>query len=57
MDSLWRAIPHTTLGAARADVGLPPGQMGNSEVGHLNIGAGRLVPQDLPADQRGCFER
>lgn len=47
MDVLIASYPHTTLGAAGKDVGLPPGQMGNSEVGHLNIGAGRLVPQDL----------
>ena len=39
--------PHTTLRAAGADVGLPDGQMGNSEVGHLNLGAGRVVYQDL----------
>jgi 2,3-bisphosphoglycerate-independent phosphoglycerate mutase len=39
--------PHTELGASGTDVGLPPGQMGNSEVGHLNIGAGRVVYQDL----------
>ncbi len=47
MDSLKAAYPHTTLGASGQDVGLPPGQMGNSEVGHLNIGAGRIVYQDL----------
>ena len=40
--------PHSVLGASEAAVGLPPGQMGNSEVGHLNIGAGRPVLQDLP---------
>lgn len=39
--------PHTTLKASGEDVGLPPGQMGNSEVGHLNIGAGRVVYQEL----------
>ena len=42
MDALYSEYPHTTLGAAGEDVGLPPGQMGNSEVGHLNIGAGGL---------------
>ena len=47
MDRLMREYPHTTLGAAGTDVGLPPGQMGNSEVGHLNIGAGRLVMQEF----------
>ncbi len=48
----WRALcaqhPHTTLGASGESVGLPAGQMGNSEVGHLNIGSGQRVPQDLP---------
>ena len=42
----WRRFPHTLLGAAGEDVGLPAGQMGNSEVGHLNLGAGRIVYQD-----------
>jgi 2,3-bisphosphoglycerate-independent phosphoglycerate mutase len=46
-DDLWRRYPHTTLSASGEDVGLPPGQMGNSEVGHLTIGAGRVVYQDL----------
>jgi 2,3-bisphosphoglycerate-independent phosphoglycerate mutase len=46
-DALWRRHPHTTLRASGEDVGLPPGQMGNSEVGHLTIGAGRVVAQDL----------
>ena len=48
----WRGLlerwPHARLGASEGDVGLPPGQMGNSEVGHLNLGAGRPVLQDLP---------
>src|SRR5215468_10994679 len=47
-DRLWGACPHAFLRTSGKDVGLPPGQMGNSEVGHLNIGAGRLVLQDLP---------
>ncbi len=47
IDGLLASYPHTTLGAAGEDVGLPPGQMGNSEVGHLNIGAGRLVLQEF----------
>jgi 2,3-bisphosphoglycerate-independent phosphoglycerate mutase len=47
IDSLWAAYPHTTIRTAGKDVGLPDGQMGNSEVGHLNIGAGRVVPQEL----------
>src|SRR6478672_7857160 len=47
-DRLWASCPHAFLRTSGEDVGLPPGQMGNSEVGHLNIGAGRLVMQDLP---------
>jgi 2,3-bisphosphoglycerate-independent phosphoglycerate mutase len=47
-DRLWASCPHAFLHTSGRDVGLPPGQMGNSEVGHLNIGAGRLVQQDLP---------
>ena len=47
MDSLWQIYPKTLLQASGKDVGLPKGQMGNSEVGHLNIGAGRIVPQEL----------
>jgi 2,3-bisphosphoglycerate-independent phosphoglycerate mutase len=46
-DELWDAYPHTTLSATGRDVGLPDGQMGNSEVGHLNLGAGAVVKQDL----------
>jgi len=46
-DGLLAAYPHGTLEASGPAVGLPPGQMGNSEVGHLNIGAGRVVYQDL----------
>lgn len=46
-DRLWKNYPHTLLSASGLDVGLPKGQMGNSEVGHLHIGAGREVPQDL----------
>ncbi|OLP18659.1 phosphoglycerate mutase (2,3-diphosphoglycerate-independent) [Leptolyngbya sp. 'hensonii'] len=47
MQSLWAAYPHTLIHTSGKDVGLPDGQMGNSEVGHLNIGAGRIVPQEL----------
>jgi 2,3-bisphosphoglycerate-independent phosphoglycerate mutase len=47
MSSLWQAYPHTLIQTSGKDVGLPQGQMGNSEVGHLNIGAGRIVPQEL----------
>lgn len=49
---LWQDYPHTTLSAAELAVGLPQGQMGNSEVGHLNIGAGRVVYQDITAIDR-----
>ena len=47
MDRIWAEHPHTTLTACGESVGLPAGQMGNSEVGHLNLGAGAIVPQDL----------
>ncbi len=47
-DRLWANSPHALLRTSGLDVGLPTGQMGNSEVGHLNIGAGRVVMQDLP---------
>ncbi|HSJ17447.1 MAG TPA: 2,3-bisphosphoglycerate-independent phosphoglycerate mutase [Solirubrobacterales bacterium] len=46
-DSLWEDCPHTELSASGPAVGLPDGQMGNSEVGHLNLGAGTVVKQDL----------
>ena len=46
-DELWEKYDHTPLTACGEAVGLPPGQMGNSEVGHLNLGAGAIVPQDL----------
>ena len=47
MDGLFEKYPHTTLTTFGYEVGLPDGQMGNSEVGHLNLGAGRVVYQDL----------
>ena len=46
-DELWQGYPHATLRTSGRDVGLPDGQMGNSEVGHLNLGAGMVVKQDL----------
>ena len=46
-DRLWRTHPHTMLNASGVDVGLPPGIMGNSEVGHLDLGAGRVVQQEV----------
>ncbi|WMS85785.1 2,3-bisphosphoglycerate-independent phosphoglycerate mutase [Pleionea litopenaei] len=45
-DRLWQECPHTLISGSGLDVGLPSGQMGNSEVGHLNLGAGRVVYQD-----------
>ena len=48
LDGLYRTCPNTELSASGEDVGLPKGQMGNSEVGHTNIGAGRVVHQELP---------
>ena len=47
LDKLFASCPYTTIGASGMDVGLPDGQMGNSEVGHTNIGAGRIVYQEL----------
>ncbi|MEE4362082.1 MAG: 2,3-bisphosphoglycerate-independent phosphoglycerate mutase [Pseudomonadales bacterium] len=46
-DRLWRDAPHTLISGSGLDVGLPSGQMGNSEVGHMNLGAGRVVYQEL----------
>ncbi|CDG40048.1 MULTISPECIES: 2,3-bisphosphoglycerate-independent phosphoglycerate mutase [Asaia] len=53
-DRLWAGSPHAYLKACGEDVGLPEGQMGNSEVGHLNIGAGRVVMQNLPRISRAA---
>ena len=47
VDALIEKYPSTLIGASGMDVGLPEGQMGNSEVGHLNMGAGRIVYQEL----------
>ncbi|MEB3322269.1 MAG: 2,3-bisphosphoglycerate-independent phosphoglycerate mutase [Synechococcaceae cyanobacterium] len=47
MDALWHAYPHTLIEASGGAVGLPDGQMGNSEVGHLTIGSGRVIRQEL----------
>ena len=54
MDSMWREYPHTLLAASGSAVGLPGHEMGNSEVGHLNIGAGRIVYQDLVKINLAC---
>lgn len=60
-DRYWNTYPHTKLKASGEAVGLPEGQMGNSEVGHLNIGAGRIVYQSLTrvniAIREGEFEK
>ncbi len=55
-DRLYREYPGGTLSASGADVGLPDGQMGNSEVGHLNLGAGRIVYQDLTRINKAIAE-
>src|SRR5262249_60324524 len=58
-DALWARYPHATLKASGEAVGLPAGQMGNSEVGHLTIGSGRILDQDFqrinPAIADGSF--
>ncbi len=56
MDYLNETYPHSQLQASGENVGLPDGQMGNSEVGHLNIGAGRIVYQDLVKINRACAD-
>ena len=53
---LWAECPHAFLRTSGLDVGLPAGQMGNSEVGHLNIGAGRVVMQELPRISAACAD-
>lgn len=55
-DALWQAGPRAFLRTSGRDVGLPEGQMGNSEVGHLNIGAGRVVMQDLVRIDAACAD-
>lgn len=55
--SLYQKYPHSTLRTSGEDVGLPDGQMGNSEVGHLNIGAGRIVYQDLVLINKAIREK
>lgn len=59
-DSCWQNAPHTLLEASGTPVGLPKSQMGNSEVGHMHIGAGRIIPQDFTrinqAIEDGSFE-
>ena len=57
MDSLYKKYPHSQLLTSGEDVGLPEGQMGNSEVGHLNIGAGRVLYQDLVKINKAIREK
>jgi 2,3-bisphosphoglycerate-independent phosphoglycerate mutase len=57
IDSLYLSYPNTELQTDGLAVGLPEGQMGNSEVGHLNIGAGRIVYQDLAKINKACAEK
>jgi len=52
IDSLYQNYPHATLKTYGMHVGLPDGQMGNSEVGHMNLGAGRIVYQDFAKSTR-----
>ena len=56
-DDLWARYPHTTLNASGEAVGLPEGQMGNSEVGHLTIGSGRVLDQDFQRVNRAIADR
>jgi 2,3-bisphosphoglycerate-independent phosphoglycerate mutase len=55
-DALWSRYPHTTLAASGEAVGLPDGQMGNSEVGHLTIGSGRILDQDFQRVNRSIAD-
>ncbi len=57
LDSLFKSYPHNTLAASGEAVGLPEGQMGNSEVGHLNLGAGRIVYQSLTKINKAIKEK
>lgn len=57
LDALFSKYPYTTLGASGLDVGLPEGQMGNSEVGHLNLGAGRVVYQEITRIDKAIKEK
>jgi 2,3-bisphosphoglycerate-independent phosphoglycerate mutase len=57
VDSLYKQYPHSTLHTSGGDVGLPDGQMGNSEVGHLNLGAGRVVYQDFAMINKAIREK
>ncbi len=56
VDSLFAIYPHTLIGTSGPDVGLPPGQMGNSEVGHLNFGAGRIAMMDISRIDNAIYD-
>jgi 2,3-bisphosphoglycerate-independent phosphoglycerate mutase len=56
-NKLWETCPHTLISASGLDVGLPPGQMGNSEVGHMTLGAGRVIFQDLTRITKAISEQ
>ncbi|CAN5586898.1 2,3-bisphosphoglycerate-independent phosphoglycerate mutase [soil metagenome] len=56
LDSLFAKYPHGVIGTSGPDVGLPPGQMGNSEVGHLNFGAGRIAVMDIARIDNAVFD-
>jgi 2,3-bisphosphoglycerate-independent phosphoglycerate mutase len=56
LDALYARYPHTTIGTSGPDVGLPEGQMGNSEVGHLNFGAGRIALMDISKIDRAMLD-
>src|SRR5579872_5646669 len=51
-----QAYPHSLIGTSGPDVGLPPGQMGNSEVGHLNLGAGRIAMMDISKIDNAVYD-
>jgi 2,3-bisphosphoglycerate-independent phosphoglycerate mutase len=56
IDAIYERYPHTTIGTSGPDVGLPEGQMGNSEVGHLNFGAGRIAMMDITRIDKAVLE-
>src|SRR6476659_1946198 len=57
LDALYARYPHGLIGTSGPDVGLPPGQMGNSEVGHLNFGAGRIAMMDITRIDNAVHDR
>src|SRR5437868_13930805 len=57
LDALYKQYPHGLIGTSGPDVGLPPGQMGNSEVGHLNFGAGRIAMMDIARIDNCIYEK